>query len=769
VGRWWGASLVWAWLIAPGVVCAQSAVPAPVQTPAKAPAKPRPTDPALSALIPDSAVADPQSWALATDAAHHPPDPQGLPDVTSIDTAADGAPTFAGSATIPGLTIAWPDSFVVPQIELLTPDPDIGDLAGVTRDAGAALDVAMPRGGWRGQPGADALVRHVANGIDLVFPHDTVLPEMDDVVDRFDQLSTLRALARGDDNLAQITRRAHDDVGVLVQILRLYGYYDAEVSENLIGLSPLSANEQPAAIAKTPPRAKRKGHGVSAALATVRFEIVPGARYPIAAIELGDVARSPDRAALLTAFALKSGDPANTETIVAARARLVDQLGHIGYAFAKVGDPALSVDHAAVDADLAVAATTGGKYVFGTITSSLPHFLNARHLQRMARFRPGKTYDQRLVDDFRQALLSTGIVGGVRIAPREVTAPGPAAPGVADLDVKLTKGPEHSLTAQVGQSSGQGFYVEGTWEDRNILPPEGMVAVRGILGTRELLAGVTFRRSNFLARDQAFTADTYAQIQNTDAYDAHTLSATATLSKQSTLIFQKKWAYSFGVEVIRTKELLAGSAPGTPYTPYYIAALPMKFGYDGSNNLLDPARGVRIALTMVPSISIQDGPRSAYVMAQLDASTYQPVSHALVLAERVRIASINGTSIDNIAPSQRLYVGGGASVRGYGYQDVGPRDSSNNPTGGLSATEFSLEARVRTGLADGAISVVPFLDAGMAGTTPVPTMRGAKFGAGIGVRYKTTFGPIRIDVGTPLNPSPGDSRIGIYIALGQAF
>jgi translocation and assembly module TamA len=512
-----------------------------------------------------------------------------------------------------------------------------------------------------------------------------------------------------------------------------------------------------------------KRRSAAAALATVRFEIVPGARYPIAAIDLGDVARSPDRAALLTAFALKRGDPANTETIVAARARLVDQLGHIGYAFAKVGDPALAVDHAAVDADLTVPVTTGGKYLFGQITSSLPRFLNARHLQRMARFRPGKTYDQRLVDDFRQALLSTGIVGGVRIAPREVTAPGPAAPGVADLDVKLTKGPEHSLTAQVGQSSGQGFYVEGTWEDRNILPPEGMVGVRGILGTRELLAGVTFRRSNFLARDQAFTADTYAQIQNTDAYDAHTLSATATLSKQSTLIFQKKWAYSFGVEVIRTKELLAGSAPGTPYTPYYIAALPMKFGYDGSNNLLDPARGVRIALTMIPSISIQDGPRSAYVMAQLDASTYQPVSHALVLAERVRIASINGTSIDNIAPSQRLYVGGGASVRGYGYQDVGPRDSSNNPTGGLSATEFSLEARVRTGLADGAISVVPFLDAGMAGTTPVPTMRGAKFGAGIGLRYKTTFGPIRIDVGTPLNPSRGDSRIGIYIALGQAF
>ena len=195
----------------------------------------------------------------------------------------------------------------------------------------------------------------------------------------------------------------------------------------------------------------------------------------------------------------------------------------------------------------------------------------------------------------------------------------------------------------------------------------------------------------------------------------------------------------------------------------------MKLAYDGSNNLLDPIRGFRLAVTVSPAISIQDGPRSSYVTTQLDASSYQPVSGSVVLAERVRVAAINGTGIANIAPSQRLYAGGGASVRGYGFQDVGPRDATNTPIGGLSVAEFSLEARVHTGLADGAISVVPFLDGGMVGETPTPTMRGAKFGAGIGIRYKTNFGPIRFDLGTPLNPSPGDSRIGVYISLGQAF
>lgn len=733
---------------------AQTAPTPPVTRPAPA----APVDPALRDLIPDSALADPVHWALDTDAARHAPDPKTLPDLSPDNPAGLSQPvTDTALGALPGLTIAWPDSFALPPITPLTPDADIAVVADVARDAGNALDVAMPRGGWRGPLGADAVVDHVAPGIDLVFPNGTVLPEMDDLSDRFVALSSLRTLGRGEDNLAQLSRRAHDDVALLVQILRLYGYYDAEVSQNLVGLSPLADN------------APANGKAPASPQATARFEVVPGTRYRLGTLDLGNIAQSPDRAALLTALALKSGDPANTETVLAARDRLADQLGHIGYAFAKVGDPALAVDHATQLADVTLPVATGGRYRFGAITSSLPRFLNAHHLQRMARFRPGKTYDQHLVEDFRRAVLSTGIIGGVTVTPREVTAPTATAPGVADLDVKLTKGPEHTIGAAIGLSNGAGFEVDGSWEDRNLFPPEGMVRLRGILGTRQQLAGVTFRRSNFTARDQALNLDLYAQSLNTDAYDARTLSAIISLDKQSTLLFQKKWAYSLGVQVIATKQLASGSPAGSPFVPYFIGALPMKLAYDGSNNLLDPVRGFRLAVTVSPAISIQDGPRSSYVTTQLDASSYQPVSGAVVLAERVRLAAINGTGIANIAPSQRLYAGGGASVRGYGFQDVGPRDATNTPIGGLSVAEFSLEARVRTGFADGALSVVPFLDGGMVGETPTPTLRGAKYGAGIGIRYKTNFGPIRFDIGTPLNPSPGDSRIGVYISLGQAF
>ena len=127
------------------------------------------------------------------------------------------------------------------------------------------------------------------------------------------------------------------------------------------------------------------------------------------------------------------------------------------------------------------------------------------------------------------------------------------------------------------------------------------------------------------------------------------------------------------------------------------------------------------------------------------------------------------TEIQNIAPSRRLYAGGGGSVRGYGFQQIGPRDTLGEPSGGRALTEFSLEARVKTGLLGGAVSVVPFVDAGAVDTSTTPKFDDLKIGVGIGLRYQTNFGPIRVDLGTPLNPSKGDSRIGVYVSLGQAF
>lgn len=710
-------------------------------------AQSREADQALEDLIPDSAMDDPKTWANQTDAAKVPvPDPDAL-------LAPEAIAPLTG---IPAITLAWPDASELPTITPLTPDPDIGEAAEQAKAAGDALASDADPGSARGIgqiPGAS--VFQITPQLALAFPPDVeALPEREAVTVRFGALATLRKFGNEEDNLAQLTRRARQDTELLQQVLKVYGYYDAEVFQSTIGYAAPAEGSGP-------------GPAIDLRKVGVRFDVRPGQRYTLSRISLGDIAAARDAEALQRAFALAPGDPVNTDRIVAERDHLITALGEGGHAFAKVGEPDLAIDHALTTGELTVPVTTGGQYVIGQINSSLPDYLSSRHLSRIARFRPGDPYRRTRVDDLRQAILATGLVSSVTVTPREVAPAGDAKPGVADIDVTIAKAPQRTIAGLIGYSSGEGVRVEASWENRNFFPPEGLVRFRGVVGTREQLAGATYRRNNFLGRDQVLTADLYAQTRRTDAYNARTLSFATTFEKQTTLIFQKAWVWSAGFELLATSELPA--AIGSVRTTYFIGALPLRGAYDGSNDLLDPKRGVRVSLRVSPEISVQNGMKSSYVRAQLDASAYQPISSSVVLAERVRLGTIPGTDVNSIAPSRRFYAGGGASVRGYAYQAVGPRDALGNPSGGRSLSEFSLEARVKTGLLGGAVSVVPFVDAGTVGTTASPTVNGLKVGVGLGVRYQTSFGPIRIDLGTPLNPAKGDSRLGVYVSLGQAF
>ena len=201
---------------------------------------------------------------------------------------------------------------------------------------------------------------------------------------------------------------------------------------------------------------------------------------------------------------------------------------------------------------------------------------------------------------------------------------------------------------------------------------------------------------------------------------------------------------------------------------FLLAALPATLAYDGSDDLLDPTRGFRLGGRISPEIS-RAGGSFVYARTQLDASVYHPVSSSVVAAGRVRLATIFNADSMSIAPSRRLYAGGGGSVRGYGYQQLGPRDLEDDPIGGRGLAEFGLEARIRLKAFGGNFGVVPFLDGGSLTDKPWPETSGWQFGAGLGLRYYSSFGPIRIDVGTPLNPRPSDGRVAVTVSLGQAF
>jgi translocation and assembly module TamA len=201
---------------------------------------------------------------------------------------------------------------------------------------------------------------------------------------------------------------------------------------------------------------------------------------------------------------------------------------------------------------------------------------------------------------------------------------------------------------------------------------------------------------------------------------------------------------------------------------FFIAALPLTLGYDGSDNLLDPTTGFRLSGWISPEYS-GHGKSLTYLRTQIDASAYRPVSDRVVVAGRIRLGTIVGADDFDLAPSRRFYSGGGGSVRGYGYQQLGPKDMDGDPIGGRGLAEFALEARIRLSQFGGNFGVVPFFDGGSLSTEAMPDFKDWRFAAGLGVRYYSLFGPIRLDVGVPLNRQKGDGPVAVTVSLGQAF
>jgi translocation and assembly module TamA len=383
----------------------------------------------------------------------------------------------------------------------------------------------------------------------------------------------------------------------------------------------------------------------------------------------------------------------------------------------------------------------------------------------LSRFKKGELYDSRKVDDLREALIATSLFSAVSVEPVQTGKPGPEGTESVDLLVRQQAGRPRTIAGTLGYSTGQGLRAEASWTHRNLFPPEGALIVTGVLGTQEQGASVTFRRSNAGKRDRTVLLSAAANHQDYDAYTSYTGSISARISRDSTPIWQKRWTWYYGAEIVGTNEdeynfRLGKRDRGT----WLIGAVPLFLGYDTSDNLLNPTRGFRIKGNISPEASVRSGIRP-YVRLMVEGTAYYPVSQSIVIAGRARAGAIEGIGRDALPPSRRYYAGGGGSVRGFGYQELGPRSPDGKPVGGRGLTEFALEARYRFG----DFGIVPFVDAGQVTESPYPQVSNLRFGTGIGARYYTNFGPIRIDVATPLNRRAGESKVALYISIGQAF
>ena len=199
---------------------------------------------------------------------------------------------------------------------------------------------------------------------------------------------------------------------------------------------------------------------------------------------------------------------------------------------------------------------------------------------------------------------------------------------------------------------------------------------------------------------------------------------------------------------------------------YNLVTLPGALTWDKRDDLLDPTKGFYLKAQATPFVDIDTQDPGGQL--RVDARAYRALGESgrIVLAGRAQLGALIGPGLLDTPPDFLFYSGGGGTVRGQPYQSLFVDLGGGDGIGGRSFVGFSGEVRAKV---TETISIVGFADAGYIGAESIYDGTGVwHSGAGLGLRYDTTVGPLRLDIAGPLGGDTGDG-VQIYIGIGQAF
>jgi translocation and assembly module TamA len=588
--------------------------------------------------------------------------------------------------------------------------------------------------------------------------------------------------------------RARGDLERLKTVLESFGYYQSYVEIHIDGL-PL---DDPGVGEELTSRSKDND-------ADIKITFSTGPLYHLRKVEIdGPVPAGAD-----SILGLESNAPAVAADVLAAGDRLLNWLEDQGYAFAKVDTPIAHEDPANRVLDVSFHAEPGTRVQIGEIRIRGLKEMKEPVVRKRLLVHTGEQYGATQIEAARKDLLALGVFTSVSVR----VGAKPDSEGRVPITFTARERPQRAVSFSGAYSSDLGGSTGVSWTKRNVSGKADSLTLSATainLGGGTSTNGIGYDVNgkylipDWKARNQSLQVAVGAIRQSLDAYEQTVYTGTVTVNRKLSSI----WSVSagFGIEQERIDQHECGAdqkclfggdlicvlpdptdpaPPPPPYCTdqgfsYTLLSLPITalFNTTGLDSPLEDAtHGTRVSLSVTPTFSFGH-PSTRFFITQATGSVYFDLNTLglnknpgrSVLALRALAGLAAGAGEFSLPPDQRFYAGGSGTIRGYRYQSVGPLFPNGNPIGGTAINAGSVEYRQRIGTNLGA---AVFLDAGNVSKSLNPISGTLKTGAGVGLRYYTPIGPIRLDIALPLQrrtsgPNPDDA-FEIYIGLGQAF
>ncbi|HEY4031465.1 MAG TPA: autotransporter assembly complex family protein [Caulobacteraceae bacterium] len=532
-------------------------------------------------------------------------------------------------------------------------------------------------------------------------------------------------------------RRAEAAAADVMAVLRSEGYYEAVVAPDV------GQGDQPASVVNVTP-----GPRFTIADPQVVWDKSP----PVAQVQLAGKA----------AIGLTIGGPGRAADVLGAEGRVAAAAQKRGYADAKVEPRVVTVDHMPRTVQPTFHIDAGDRVMMDGIHLSTGGRTKPSWAGSLAPWKVGDVYDPDQVAELEKRLRDTGVYDSVTVS----LDPKPDADGRRPVDVTLVDRPRSTLELGATYSTADNSGVDGKWTRYNWLGRGDTLIISTQVANILSQAGVELDLPNWRRALQTLKLSTSLYRDNTNAY----LETGYRVGGEVQQRYGRDDFHTYGVTLDLSRDEEPQVENGLlihKVRPLATIATSVLFSWDRSDDILNPKQGWRFQIQGEPTFSAGSGP-IAYLRAQASASAYEPfdMNGDTVLAERVHFGSIINGSIPAIPASRRFYSGGGGSVRGYGYQDVGPRFPNNSPEGGISLIESSVELRRKIA---GPFGVAMFVDSGVLSTEHSFDFKQVSTGVGVGLRYDLGFAPLRADIAVPVARHTGDSSVQIYLSIGQSF